>query len=115
MSDTIDFSFLQDISDGDIPFEKELIELYLEDVAGHLLSLKAMLGEEALEPVRALAHNIKGSSANLGAVLMRSRAEELERRAINAGECWKTEFQSLQAAFTTTKTRFEIYLRSLES
>ncbi len=113
MADSVDFSFLHEVSDGDKEFEKELIELYLEDVVGHLQSLKKLRDDGSHDPVRQAAHSIKGSSANLGASLMKNRAEELENIARQGQGAWGTELKALEAAFATTKSEFENYLRTL--
>ncbi len=44
----------------------ELIDIYLDDMPGRLDKLREAVEAEDIETVRAMAHKIKGSSANLG-------------------------------------------------
>ncbi|MEP6913696.1 MAG: response regulator, partial [bacterium] len=63
---------------GETNFVTELIDLFLEEAFSDLKALhQAILARDALEIAR-VAHRLKGSSSNMGAVKMASLAEELE-------------------------------------
>ena len=67
--------------EGDDTFLREIISIYLEDVPQRLADLKSARSTEDRALYVRSAHTIKGSSANVGAVEMRSLAEKLEHRA----------------------------------
>ena len=69
------------VTDGDMDFERELIETFLSDSRNQVAALgRAILGEN-WEEARQRAHSIKGSSANVGAVRMQAAAGRLEQIA----------------------------------
>nr|PZN27634.1 MAG: hypothetical protein DIU78_04545 [Pseudomonadota bacterium] len=61
----------------------ELAEIFLDDVGRRVTSLQRALGDSNREGCLALAHSIKGASANFGAVRMAALAEALERLVKN--------------------------------
>lgn len=67
--------------EGDDTFLREIIGIYLEDTPVRLADLRsaALKGDCALY-TRA-AHTIKGSSSNVGALAVRTLAEQLEHRS----------------------------------
>jgi CheY-like chemotaxis protein/HPt (histidine-containing phosphotransfer) domain-containing protein len=64
---------------------RELLELYLDDVASQMPRLVEAIEQGALESVALTAHRLKGSSLAVGAQLVSAIAAELEIRA-KAGE-----------------------------
>jgi signal transduction histidine kinase/CheY-like chemotaxis protein/HPt (histidine-containing phosphotransfer) domain-containing protein len=75
---------IQAIADGDLIFERELIESFLSNTEEHLKALEAALHEGNGEEVERQAHTIKGSSANAGARGMQEIADRIEQ--IGSGE-----------------------------
>uniref|UniRef100_A0A7C3VKG1 Hpt domain-containing protein n=1 Tax=Planktothricoides sp. SpSt-374 TaxID=2282167 RepID=A0A7C3VKG1_9CYAN len=82
---------LADICDGDVQFENEVVQMFLEDAISHfeaaLLAVKAgdfqRLGREA--------HYLKGASANMGAHALEAIALDLEiQSGQNSGYCEQT-------------------------
>lgn len=70
--------------DGD-EFLREIVGIFLEDTPQRLTELdESLAAGDAPKFVRA-AHSIKGSSANLGALQLRSAAERLEQHAKTQG------------------------------
>ena len=66
-------------------FAREIIQIFMEDTPARLEELEeALRRSDATKFVRA-AHSIKGSSANVGAMLLRDTAEEIERQARDEG------------------------------
>lgn len=89
--------------DGD-EFLREIVGIFLEDTPHRLAELDQSLASgDAAKFIRA-AHSIKGSSANLGASLLRTAAERLEHHAKTTGladttqlvNAVKTEFARAQ-------------------
>jgi len=59
-------------------FVTELIDLFLDDTAVQLESLKGAVSTNDLTEVRRLAHLVKGSSGNIGAVGLAELCQEME-------------------------------------
>jgi signal transduction histidine kinase/CheY-like chemotaxis protein/HPt (histidine-containing phosphotransfer) domain-containing protein len=90
--------------DGDEGLLAEIINIYIEDVPKQLTALKEGLENRNAEEVHLRGHTIKGASANVGAILMRKVASEIEA-AGKAGDLAKAagliekieeEFQDLK-------------------
>ena len=59
-------------------FVTELIDLFLDDTAVQLESLKGAVSTNDVTEVRRLAHLVKGSSGNIGAVGLAELCQEME-------------------------------------
>lgn len=77
----VDWNSLQTLSDGDKAFETELLELFISDTRTHLAKLETALQQQDTDQVRRLAHHLKGSSANVGAMRFSDIAAALETEA----------------------------------
>eukprot|EP01116_Phalansterium_solitarium_P019866 TRINITY_DN5705_c0_g1_i2.p2 TRINITY_DN5705_c0_g1~~TRINITY_DN5705_c0_g1_i2.p2 ORF type:complete len:251 (+),score=64.24 TRINITY_DN5705_c0_g1_i2:85-837(+) len=75
----LDVKFLMETSDGDMEFLTQLIELFKETTVENLESLRLALEQSNQHDAIHFSHDIKGSSANLGAQLARVHAAEMER------------------------------------
>eukprot|EP01114_Cavostelium_apophysatum_P004580 TRINITY_DN148_c0_g1_i1.p1 TRINITY_DN148_c0_g1~~TRINITY_DN148_c0_g1_i1.p1 ORF type:complete len:119 (-),score=25.42 TRINITY_DN148_c0_g1_i1:267-623(-) len=69
---------LHDISGGDISFERELIDLYRNEFANTLENLTVALASNDQKSAILYSHDIKGSSANIGAEAVRLLGERME-------------------------------------
>ncbi|MBI2425729.1 MAG: Hpt domain-containing protein [Candidatus Hydrogenedentes bacterium] len=98
----MDFSRIQETSDGDRAFETELFEMYLEDTADRIQRLDTAIGSGDLELCRREAHTIKGSSANVGATRLQELALRLE------GCDPVTRKPDAQALLTKIRDEFEL-------
>lgn len=114
MVDCVNLSRIQETSDGDLEFEKELIEMYLEDAREHLDSLRSELEAEDVVAFRRSAHTLKGSSSNIGATLMQERAYQLEILARETDLGNATSYMGqMEAALQQTEAFYRKYLDSL--
>ena len=66
-------------------FVTELIDLFLEDTAVQLESLKVAVSKNDVTEVRRLAHLVKGSSGNIGAVGFAELCQEMENLEVALG------------------------------
>jgi len=69
---------LLDASDGDKTFEKDLIDVFRETCEGRVGELEAAFQAENEEDSILLSHDLKGSSSNIGAELIRLVSEKME-------------------------------------
>ena len=94
---------LRELQEEDEPdILKELIELFLEEVPPQLAALRGAIEGGEASSVERIAHTLKGSSGNLGAVRMAAVCAELEKvggsgeltRAAELLERLEVEFES---------------------
>lgn len=92
---------LRSLNPGDNDeFLREIIAIYLEDTPLRLAELDQSLASGDTPRFTRAAHSIKGSSANLGAALVRSTAEKLEHQSARQG------LADVAALLAAVKTEF---------
>ncbi len=112
----VEIEQIREVADGDIEFERDLIETFLSDSEEQIRGLEVALGEQDAEEVRGRAHTIKGSSANAGAKVMQELAYQMEK--IGAGKELAQApdvYSELKDAFEQARELLQAHLRSLES
>jgi CheY-like chemotaxis protein len=67
---------------GEPDFITELIDLFLNDAASLLKLLHAAVSGNDADELRRVAHRLKGSSSNIGAVRMATLTEKLEEKGL---------------------------------
>jgi histidine phosphotransfer protein HptB len=77
----IDWAQLYQLSDGNQEFEVELIKLFFVETKTLLASLSGAIGAQNIQRVEHIAHQIKGSSGNIGFRSMSAIADQLELQA----------------------------------
>lgn len=84
----IDWEHLHQISDGNAEFERELLEIFVEDTEQHLDAAQTAIGAwrdskdttpQNKAQLAQIAHHVKGSSANVGLYQMQKAALQLEQ------------------------------------
>jgi CheY-like chemotaxis protein/HPt (histidine-containing phosphotransfer) domain-containing protein len=104
---------IQAIVDGDLVFERELIEAFLSSTEVHLKALETALHEGNGEEVERRAHTIKGSSANAGARGMQEIADRIERIGASGSPAQGLELlPELTSEFERVHKFFKAYLES---
>jgi HPt (histidine-containing phosphotransfer) domain-containing protein len=77
---------LRDLNPGDGgEFLREIIAIYIEDTPKRVAEMRAALAAGDTPSFARAAHTIKGSSANVGAAVLKSVAERLESLARKEG------------------------------
>lgn len=113
MTQIIDLSRIQETSDGDLEFEQELIQMFLEDAAGHVEQIAKQIATPSTG-LRNIAHTLKGSSANIGATAMRDAAYAVEKYAGGEAVSEQTKMVAdLEQALGLTKEAYHAYLVGL--
>jgi HPt (histidine-containing phosphotransfer) domain-containing protein len=74
----INLEQLHQISEGDIEFEIEVLQVYVEDVLQRIEIIRQAIASNDHAQIMKEAHHIKGSSSNVGALQMRDLAVQLE-------------------------------------
>ncbi|MEH2058561.1 MAG: response regulator [Nostoc sp.] len=79
----VDWERLHELSENNPEFELELLQIFVEDIQPRLEAVKIAIAANDLEQIAHQAHQIKGSSANMGVTTMYLAAEKLEAVAYN--------------------------------
>ena len=74
----VDFTRIQETSDGDTEFERELLGVFIEDCEERLQRLEAAIAAGRLDEIKREAHTIKGAAANVGTTRLHEIATRLE-------------------------------------
>ncbi|HAA32706.1 MAG TPA: hypothetical protein DCE56_39560, partial [Cyanobacteria bacterium UBA8553] len=75
--------YLDEISRGDVEFQRELLQVFLEDALVHLEDAKVALSTEDYLTLARRAHQLKGASATVAIQEMPELAARLETQAQN--------------------------------
>ena len=107
--DTIEM--LKDMDDDDDPgFFSELVDTFAESAAETLVKLDAAVKAADANMVREYAHNIKGSSANIGAAKMSSIAKAIENQARTGSlDGLEERVAELRALFPASRAALDSY------
>ena len=104
---------IQAIADGDLAFERDLIESYMSHTEQNLKALESSVHEGNWEEVRHWAHTIKGSSANAGAKGMQWIARRIEQAADGDEPKLGPELLAeIRSEFERVRRYFKAYLQS---
>jgi HPt (histidine-containing phosphotransfer) domain-containing protein len=74
----IDWEYLEEISGGNMAFQKELLHAFVSSLPEHLDALTIAISQQHYAEVERRAHFIKGSSAAIGITGIAQRASILE-------------------------------------
>ncbi len=88
-----DLAQLQQLSDHDLAFEQELLQLYLDDFQAQLKRLQSAIRATAWLQIQQIAHHIKGASASVGAILPAQLATAIEQQAQQAQQVQQVQQQ----------------------
>lgn len=78
MLDIVDLELLNEFTDGDLIQEKGFFDLFIEHADPSIIDLENALQHEDIEEWRKVAHKLKGSAANIGAVKLSSICKHAE-------------------------------------
>jgi histidine phosphotransfer protein HptB len=89
----IDLEYLQQLSDGDLEFEQDLLQVYIEDSKQHIEAAKAAITNQDCQTIARGAHQLKGASGNVGAIQIQAYAKLLEEKVLI--EDWQETTEAL--------------------
>lgn len=100
----IDWDQLSQLSEGSSEFELELLQMFTEDLPIYIEEIKNAVTNEDLVTVKRAAHQIKGSSGNVGAKKIESLAAELEKISPeDSSELMRETISKLEAKLDVVK------------
>jgi signal transduction histidine kinase/CHASE2 domain-containing sensor protein/DNA-binding NarL/FixJ family response regulator/HPt (histidine-containing phosphotransfer) domain-containing protein len=77
--DTVDLEYLHQLSEGDTEFERTILQIFVENTHEQLQLIRTAVADRDLGTVQYRIHEIKGASANVGAIAIEQLAMQLER------------------------------------
>jgi hypothetical protein len=78
----LDWEHLHQLSENNTEFELELLQMFVEDAAVHLEAMGLAIANLDFAQLERESHQVKGSSANVGAKTMQASAAKLEQMAL---------------------------------
>ncbi len=99
---------LQERLMGDENILKEILDIFIEESALQIESLKDHLERKDLEKIRMQAHTIKGAAANIGGEVLRQTASALERAAE------KRDFAKITSLMPELEKQYTVLRKVLE-
>jgi len=81
---SIDFAALLEMLDGDKQILASLLSRFAEELTSDLAASAQAIVDHDAEVLRQMAHRIKGTSANLHALMLSAAAHELEQTCTEA-------------------------------
>jgi len=114
MSNHVNIDRIQETSGGDTDFERELIEMYLEDAGEHLENIVTRVRNKEYQAIRQSAHTLKGSSANIGALSLEKVAYEIEQAAVNGDQKMLVQLTTvLKGNYAETEKSYRQYVETI--
>lgn len=111
MGQPVDLDHLNEISDNDLDFRSQLVEVYLADTARLINELEQAILEADITKVAVTAHSIKGASSNIGAVAVQEAAFSLEmlgrESSERGGSTSTTELSEIREGLSGIRQAFE--------
>ncbi len=77
----MDLKRLNDVSGGDVEFQRELLQAFVADAVAKLALIKQALQSNDCQTIVSQAHQLKGASGNVGVPSMQATAKTLEMQA----------------------------------
>jgi CheY-like chemotaxis protein len=103
-----DLMQLHQLSDHNLEFEHELLQLYLADTKDQLQQLQQAIRKQNFQLIEQIAHHIKGASASVGAKQLKQIAEQIEQQAKQQQlDVVVRSMSQLKQAFNQIQTLFD--------
>ncbi|HEY9697103.1 MAG TPA: response regulator [Trichocoleus sp.] len=77
----LNWEHLHRLSDHNLEFESELLQIFVQDSTEQLGRLQQAIDRQDFKQLEESAHHLQGASGNMGAELMRQAAAQLEQQA----------------------------------
>ncbi|NJM95831.1 MAG: Hpt domain-containing protein [Phormidesmis sp. RL_2_1] len=103
-----DWQQLQQLAGEDADFETELLTMFLQDAKLSLSQLEGAIAQQDMLAIADIAHSLRGSSANVGAIALSRLASQLES-IVNSG-CHLTDAGALVQQLHGCCQRIQAYL-----
>lgn len=109
IEEKINLSQINDISEGDMEFEDEIITMYIIDTQERISNLENLLTQKNWKELKREAHTLKGSSGNIGVIGIFELCKKLEAASLNQDEQLARE---LVNEIRTTTVEVDVFLKN---
>jgi len=92
---------------GDVALVRRVIRAFYSDTPVHVKELRQAVGDKNYDEARRLAHNIKGSAANISAFALNQAAMDFENMVK------QNNYDQLEAGFSRLENQFAILTSAL--
>lgn len=105
----LDLGTLKILSDGDMDFALELLQIYYDDCLPYLQSLREGIGTRQYDRIYEAAHYLVGSSSNIGATQAMNSARQIELLSRSKEE---GSYEALAAQIDDNLTKIRHWLQT---
>lgn len=102
-----DLDRLHQLSDCDQAFERELLQLYLDDTQAQVQQLLQASSKQNFLQIEQTAHHIRGASASVGAIQLEAISTKLEQQAQQKLSTTLNLVEQLEQAFEQVQILFQ--------
>lgn len=106
----IDMDHLNEVTDNDKAFQQELFQLFSETAEKCIQALQTLASNDNTKEWRERAHELKGSSANMGANALAAICKQAMDAENATQEQKKAMFASILVEYASVKEFFRQYL-----
>ena len=109
-----DLAYLKDISDGNVEFMDEMVNLFIDQSSGHIESLQEGISSQNYETIAAAAHKMKPVLGYVGINAEYSKIRDIETQAKQNGDLNHIQqlLDELQAVITQANEELKAFLAS---
>lgn len=93
---SLNWQQLNNLAEDSPEFALQLLNLFLADAIAQLENLKAAIAQENRTAIRGIAHQLKGASANVGAIALNQLATALEQQVWGDDQSNQLSLSSLE-------------------
>lgn len=108
-SDEVDFSYLMELTSGNIEFKNEMIALFINKIPAEMHLLEKAIIERDYQTIMAMAHNMRSSLQLFGLKNEANYLDEIEKETLDS----QLSFQMIER-FQSVKTKLAATIDSLQ-
>jgi len=109
-----DLAYLKDISDGNVEFMDEMVNLFIDQSSGHIESLQEGISSQNYQTIAAAAHKMKPVLGYVGISAERSKIRDIETEAKQNADLSHIQqlLDELQLVITQANEELKAFLAS---
>ncbi|MFV1884952.1 MAG: Hpt domain-containing protein [Balneola sp.] len=108
---SLDLSYLDELSDGDDEFRKEMIQVFLREVPEQIKSLNTSVSDKNYDQTASIIHALRTKIRTFGIIALDELSERLEysakTKSLNNWKDFEKEVQNLTSELTKTALKLE--------
>ena len=114
INESIHFDAVVDMLGGDRQVVAALLTKFSVELASDVAASERVLAERDADALRQIAHRVKGTSANLRAMMLSAAARELEQACVEASEAlWPVKQRVMAEQAQRVRDEIEAWIAAL--